>query len=130
MGANPWTEHYSAVQADVPDPQDPATQLNRALVERNANCVHNGLLTFLFDDSKISQVRYQITHETCEYFQFDMWGQVGATYTITVSNVGGGATVGMVTVVDSLPAGLTAMVHPGPTYLPAKVHANRQPLES
>ncbi|WP_236669988.1 beta-lactamase family protein [Streptomyces antimycoticus] len=51
-----------------------------ALVERNANCVHNGLLTFLFDDSKISQVRYQITHETCAYFQFDMWGQVGATY--------------------------------------------------
>ncbi|CAM5716874.1 Beta-lactamase-related domain-containing protein OS=Streptomyces antimycoticus OX=68175 GN=SSPO_077940 PE=4 SV=1 [Streptomyces antimycoticus] len=51
-----------------------------ALVERNANCVHNGLLTFLFDDSKISQVRYQITHETCAYFQFDMWGQVDATY--------------------------------------------------
>ncbi len=35
-------------------------------------------------------------------------GQVGATYTITVSNVGGGATVGTVTVVDTLPAGLTA----------------------
>ncbi|MFJ8780936.1 hypothetical protein [Streptomyces sp. NPDC102476] len=51
-----------------------------ALVERNANCVHNGLLTFLFDGSTISQVRYQIVNETCEYFQFDMWGQVGATY--------------------------------------------------
>ncbi|MFF0095096.1 hypothetical protein ACFYSF_34890 [Streptomyces canus] len=51
-----------------------------ALVERNANCVHNGLLTFLFDGSKISKVRYQIAHETCEYFQFDMGGQVGATY--------------------------------------------------
>jgi len=35
-------------------------------------------------------------------------GQVGATYTITVSNVGAGATVGTVTVVDTLPAGLTA----------------------
>jgi uncharacterized repeat protein (TIGR01451 family) len=35
-------------------------------------------------------------------------GQVGATYTITVSNIGGGATVGTVTVVDTLPAGLTA----------------------
>ena len=33
-GANPWTEHYSAVQAEVPDPQDPATQLNRTLVDR------------------------------------------------------------------------------------------------
>ena len=27
-GSNPWTEHYSAVMAEVPDPQDPATQLN------------------------------------------------------------------------------------------------------
>lgn len=28
-GSNPWTEHYSAVMAEVPDPQDAATQLNR-----------------------------------------------------------------------------------------------------
>lgn len=27
-GSNPWTEHYSAVIADVPDPKDPTTQLN------------------------------------------------------------------------------------------------------
>jgi len=27
-GSNFWTEHYSAVQADVPDPIDPDTQLN------------------------------------------------------------------------------------------------------
>lgn len=32
-GQSPWTEHYSAVQADVPDPTDPATQLNRRLIE-------------------------------------------------------------------------------------------------
>jgi uncharacterized repeat protein (TIGR01451 family) len=35
-------------------------------------------------------------------------GQTGATYTITVSNVGHGPTSGTVTVVDNLPAGLTA----------------------
>ncbi|MGX5696784.1 hypothetical protein ACWKWP_11350 [Agromyces soli] len=52
-----------------------------ALVERNANCVHNGVLTFLFTDSAVSRVRYQVTSETCEYFQFDLWGQVGASYT-------------------------------------------------
>lgn len=52
-----------------------------ALIERNANCVHNGVLTFLFTDSAVSKVRYQVTSETCEYFQFDMWGQVGASYT-------------------------------------------------
>ncbi|WP_284617265.1 isochorismatase family protein [Aquabacterium humicola] len=31
-GSNPWTEHYSAVQAEVPEPGDDHTQLNRALL--------------------------------------------------------------------------------------------------
>ena len=31
-GSNPWTEHYSALQAEVPDPGDPGTQLNRDLL--------------------------------------------------------------------------------------------------
>jgi len=31
-GSNPWTEHYSAMQAEVPDEDDPATQLNTALI--------------------------------------------------------------------------------------------------
>jgi len=32
-GSNLWTEHYSAVQADVPDAEDPGTQLNWGLIE-------------------------------------------------------------------------------------------------
>ena len=32
-GSNPWTEHYSAVMAEVPDPQDPATQLNTVFLD-------------------------------------------------------------------------------------------------
>ena len=40
-------------------------------------------------------------------------GQIGATYTITVSNVGVAATIGTVTVIDTLPAGLTAMAISG-----------------
>lgn len=32
-GSNPWTEHYSALMAEVPDPTDPATQLNRRLID-------------------------------------------------------------------------------------------------
>jgi nicotinamidase-related amidase len=32
-GSNPWTEHFSAVQAEVPDPDDPSTQLNTELVQ-------------------------------------------------------------------------------------------------
>ena len=61
-----------------------------ALVERNQNCVHNGEMTFLFNRTKsqnISQVRYQITQETCLYFKLNMWGQLAATYTPeTVAN--------------------------------------------
>jgi nicotinamidase-related amidase len=33
-GENPWTEHYSALQAEVPDSQDPGTLLNHGLLER------------------------------------------------------------------------------------------------
>lgn len=33
-GENRWTEHYSALQAEVPDPDDAGTQLNRALLAR------------------------------------------------------------------------------------------------
>lgn len=31
-GSNPWTEHFSAVKAEVPDPEDPSTQLNGELI--------------------------------------------------------------------------------------------------
>lgn len=31
-GENPWTEHYSAIQAEVPDAQDQHTQLNKELI--------------------------------------------------------------------------------------------------
>jgi nicotinamidase/pyrazinamidase len=32
-GSNPWTEHYSAVAADVPDPSDPGTQINTRFIQ-------------------------------------------------------------------------------------------------
>ena len=31
-GSNFWTEHYSAVMADVPDPSDPHTMLNTSFI--------------------------------------------------------------------------------------------------
>ena len=31
-GSNQWTEHFSAVQAEVPDPSDPSTQINAPLI--------------------------------------------------------------------------------------------------
>lgn len=33
-GMNPWTEHYSAIRAEVPDPQDADTGVNEALLAR------------------------------------------------------------------------------------------------
>jgi hypothetical protein len=52
------------------------------LEERNANCMHQGVLTFLFrGDGTISDVAFEIAHETCAYFQFDWWGYAQATYT-------------------------------------------------
>jgi nicotinamidase-related amidase len=32
-GSNPWTEHYSAVKAEVPDPADPSSMLNTRLIQ-------------------------------------------------------------------------------------------------
>ena len=31
-GENPWTEHYSAIMAEVPDPEDTSTQINIQLI--------------------------------------------------------------------------------------------------
>ena len=55
-----------------------------ALSERNANCVHNGLLLVAFRDSPsgigLSNARFQITQETCLYYKVDYWGQLPGRY--------------------------------------------------
>jgi CubicO group peptidase (beta-lactamase class C family) len=51
-----------------------------ALVERNQNCTHNGVMAFLFNGTRVSAVRYQVTQETCLPFKFNLWGQVEAAY--------------------------------------------------
>lgn len=51
-----------------------------ALVQQNANCTHNGVMTFLFNDTGVSKVWYQITQETCLYFKGNYWGLLNATY--------------------------------------------------
>lgn len=51
------------------------------LEERNANCMHNGVLTFLFkSDGRISNAAWQIGSETCLYEKFDAWGWLAAAY--------------------------------------------------
>jgi len=53
-----------------------------ALMERNANCIHNGVLTFLFKaDGATSNAALEIASETCAYLKFDAWGLAPARYT-------------------------------------------------
>lgn len=52
-----------------------------ALQERNANCTHNGMLTFLFGaDGTVSKAAFEIAGETCRYRKFDAWGFVAARF--------------------------------------------------
>ncbi len=52
-----------------------------SLVQKNANCTHNGVLMLLFDDKgAMSRAAMQVSSETCQYLQLDMWGWLQATY--------------------------------------------------
>ena len=51
------------------------------LHQKNANCMHNGVMSFLFrSDGSTSRVAYQISSETCFYYKVDMWGSLAAAY--------------------------------------------------
>ncbi|NRA43281.1 MAG: hypothetical protein HRU21_13410, partial [Pseudomonadales bacterium] len=52
-----------------------------ALQQRNQNCTHNGVMSFLFDANGISELAYQIAQETCANNKFDLTGKVSASYT-------------------------------------------------
>lgn len=59
-----------------------------ALVERHLNCVHNGVLTFVFSSDeeqgdekpRPSPTAFQIASETCPSFKFDAWGVLQSEY--------------------------------------------------
>lgn len=52
-----------------------------ALMERNANCIHNGVLTFLFKpDGATSGAALEVASETCAYLKFDAWGLAPVRY--------------------------------------------------
>jgi len=52
-----------------------------ALVEKNQNCVHNGILSFMINESgESSNFYYQIGSETCQYFKANFWGVGQLTY--------------------------------------------------
>ncbi|MEM6455318.1 MAG: hypothetical protein AAF772_09520 [Acidobacteriota bacterium] len=49
-----------------------------ALVARNGNCIHHGVIGFAFNDAAISSIAYQITQEICRDLKFDLWGSAPA----------------------------------------------------
>ena len=55
--------------------------LPMALVERNANCVHNGLVYLEMTGDDVTSVRWQIGSETCAYLKLDLWGSGEARWT-------------------------------------------------
>jgi hypothetical protein len=51
-----------------------------ALTVKGGNATFNGTLTFLFDDTQVSKVWYQVTQETTTYTRANLWGLLEATY--------------------------------------------------
>jgi len=45
-----------------------------------SNAIHNGTMTFLFNNEGVSKVWYQVTQETTFSFRADMWGLLDAVY--------------------------------------------------
>ena len=51
------------------------------LQERNANCMHNGLISLtMHTDGSLSDAEIEISSETCMYFKFNLKGSLPATY--------------------------------------------------
>jgi len=50
------------------------------VVDEIHNGTRNGLATFLFDDTRVSNLRVQISQETWEWSRDDFWGQAPMTY--------------------------------------------------
>jgi hypothetical protein len=50
------------------------------LVSDDTNEVHNGLATFLFDDTRTSELQFQVVQETASWDRSDFWGRLPLTY--------------------------------------------------
>jgi hypothetical protein len=87
---HPYWDYFIGVGQISQDQVDPTyyrVVLPLALVEKNQNCVHNGIVSFLINDqANTSHFYYQISSETCAYFKPDLWGMGKLTYTPMTPN--------------------------------------------
>ena len=89
-GTNPWTEHFSAIRAEVPDPEDPGTQVRtdgvRALEsadrvgvagEARSHCVANTIrdLVASFEDPGSVEKLVLITDTVSDVPGFEAYGE-------------------------------------------------------
>jgi hypothetical protein len=91
-------EHLVPVERDILDPpgiifspgrvwsESGDGGLSRAsfpfvLTSEYTNETHNGLATFLYDDTRVSALRFQVVQENAAWAQYDGWGQAPMTYT-------------------------------------------------
>ncbi len=89
-GSNPWTEHFSAVQAEVPDPEDPSTQINVGLIrtleeadfillagEALSHCVANSVRDVIssFSDPKYVEKIVFLTDASSNVTSFEKYGE-------------------------------------------------------
>jgi hypothetical protein len=83
-GSHPYWEIILEPGRVWSEPQDMGwsrAALPFALKEKNQNCTHNGLMTFLYKgDGSISRVAWQVGSETCLYLKVDLWGMAEARY--------------------------------------------------
>jgi len=89
-GSNPWTEHFSGIKAEVPDPSDPTTQVNSGLIktleeadivvvsgEALSHCVANTVRDTgaCFSDPKYIEKIVLLTDATSNVPGFDNFGK-------------------------------------------------------
>lgn len=83
-GDHPWWEFVLEPGRVWDEPGDGGytrAAIPFALVQKNANCTHNGVLMLLFkSDGSVSHAAIQVGSETCHYLQLDMWGLLDARY--------------------------------------------------
>ena len=83
--AHPWWEFAFEAGRAWDEPGDGGftrAAIPFALVQKNANCTHNGVLMLLFkNDGTVSRAALQVGSETCHYLQLDLWGLLHAEYT-------------------------------------------------
>lgn len=72
-----WSETSDVLGADSAS----RASVPFTLVNQEENCSFNGLLTFLFTDTGVSRVHYQVASETCAYFKGNMWGNLPGVHT-------------------------------------------------